>query len=159
MGGVGLISTPRFDKVKMIVRQKILWWGASCERPLCLVPPLRHHQLLAQQRSCQVSPWDKKTLSEKKIPRKIYINGELNYEFTTEYIPEVGAIRMRRFLRNQVGWNVGHNLTIGGRELEYSGTHLKGIVTDVQVLSLISITVSKQTFHRLFQELSAWRRL
>ena len=33
----------------------------------------------------------------------------------------------------QVGWNVGHNLTIGGRELAYSGTHLKGIVTDVQV--------------------------
>ena len=33
----------------------------------------------------------------------------------------------------QVGWNVGHNLTIGGRELPYSGTHLKGIVTDAQV--------------------------
>ena len=47
--------------------------------------------------------WDKKTLSEKKIPRKIYVNGELNYEFTTEYIPEVGAIRMWRFFE-KTGW-------------------------------------------------------
>ena len=39
-------------------------------------------------------------------------------------------------MRDQVGWNVGHNLSIGGRELEYSGTHLKGIVTDVQVTKL-----------------------
>ena len=40
-------------------------------------------------------------------------------------------------MNGQVGWNVGHNLTIGGRELEYSGTHLKGIVTDVQVSELL----------------------
>ena len=36
---------------------------------------------------------------------------------------------------------MGHNLTIGGRELEYSGTHLKGIVTDVQVSSKLSISL------------------
>ena len=40
-------------------------------------------------------------------------------------------------MNGQVGWNVGHNLTIGGRELEYSATHLKGIVTDVQVSELL----------------------
>ena len=44
---------------------------------------------------------------------------------------------------HQVGWNVGHNLSIGGRELSYSGTHLKGIVTDVQVSKL---SVSKSRF-------------
>ena len=76
-------------------------------------------------------------LKREKIPRKIYINGELQFEVTTRYLPEVGALRFKiwRFLRNQVGWNVGHNLSIGGREQEYSGTHLKGIVTDVQVSS------------------------
>ena len=64
-------------------------------------------------------------------------------------------------MRDQVGWNVGHNLTIGGRELEYGGTHLKGIVTDVQVTKL---TINKsflvgEKLPRPFQELSAWRRL
>ena len=64
-------------------------------------------------------------------------------------------------MKSQVGWNVGHNLSIGGRELPYSGTHLKGIVTDVQV-SKLPISKSHfvlKIFFRLFQELSAWRRL
>ena len=64
-------------------------------------------------------------------------------------------------MRDQVGWNVGHNLSIGGRELEYSGTHLKGIVTDVQVTKL---TINKsflvgEKLPRPFRELSAWKRL
>ena len=43
-------------------------------------------------------------------------------------------------MRKQVGWNVGHNLTIGGRELAYSSSeHLKGLVTDVQVEQLTKL--------------------
>ena len=43
-------------------------------------------------------------------------------------------------MRKQVGWNVGHNLTIGGRELAYSSSeHLQGSVTDVQVEQLTKL--------------------
>ena len=42
----------------------------------------------------------------------------------------------------QVGWNIGHNLTIGGLDWRFPSvgpTHLKGIVTDVQVAETLTI--------------------
>ena len=58
---------------------------------------------------------------------------------------ELGTLVME----SQVGWNVGHNLSIGGRELPYSGTHLKGIVTDVQV-SKFPISKSHFVLKKIF---------
>ena len=42
----------------------------------------------------------------------------------------------------QVVWKIGHNLTIGGREFQYSGSNLKGIVTDVQVVEILFFLVT-----------------
>ena len=43
-------------------------------------------------------------------------------------------------MREQVGWKIGHNLTIGGREIAYSSSeHLQGIVTDIQVDQLAKL--------------------
>ena len=59
----------------------------------------------------------------------------LDYSMTEEEEEEQESciLGVRVCCENQVGWNVGQNLSIGGRELPYSGTNLKGIVTDVQV--------------------------
>ena len=42
----------------------------------------------------------------------------------------------------QVVWKIGHNLTIGGREFQYSNVHLKGIVTDVQVAETLFVLMN-----------------
>ena len=42
----------------------------------------------------------------------------------------------------QVVWKIGHNLTIGGREFQYSGSNLKGIVTDVQVAESLFVLMN-----------------
>ena len=42
----------------------------------------------------------------------------------------------------QVVWKIGHNLTIGGREYPYSGSNLKGIVTDVQVAETLFVLMN-----------------
>ena len=60
--------------------------------------------------------------TEKGAERVFYIDGELNFQTTTKYLPETL-------------WPAGHNLTIGGREIAYSGVHFNGLVTDVQVFS------------------------
>ena len=51
-----------------------------------------------------------------------YVDGQLNFQTTTKYLPGTK-------------WPKGHNLTIGGREIAYSGVHFNGLVTDVQVFS------------------------
>ena len=63
------------------------------------------------------------------------MKSESGFSFSNGY-PVLCRFELYNVMREQVGWNVGHNLSIGGRELEYSGTHLKGIVTDVQVSKL-----------------------
>ena len=54
-------------------------------------------------------------------------------------------------VKTQVGWNIGRNLTIGGREFPYAGYHLKGIVTDVQVESCLHLKVTLLDFSGLFK--------
>ena len=54
--------------------------------------------------------------------REFYVDGKLNFQATTKYLPDTK-------------WPKGHNLTIGGREISYSGVHFHGLVTDVQLFS------------------------
>ena len=54
--------------------------------------------------------------------RLIYANGRLIFQFTSDYLKEVK-------------WPNGHNFTLGGREIEYAGDHLNGMITDVQIFS------------------------
>ena len=54
--------------------------------------------------------------------RIIYADGKLNFQFTTAYLEEIK-------------WLKGHNFTFGGRFFQYSGVHLNGLVTDVQIFS------------------------
>ena len=61
--------------------------------------------------------------TEKGAEREFYIDGELNHQTITKYLPESS-------------WPKGHNLTIGGREIPFSaGVHFNGLVTDVQLFS------------------------
>ena len=60
--------------------------------------------------------------TSKGAERIFYVDGKLNYQTVTKYLPETK-------------WPKGHNFTIGGREIPYSGVHFNGYVTDVQVFS------------------------
>ena len=82
-------KTPCIKKSEFSPRDKVLW-GCSCsECALCLVPYLFLSQLLAEQRCWQVSQI-LENLHKSQNFRKIYINGKLNFEVTTKYLPEVG---------------------------------------------------------------------
>ena len=59
---------------------------------------------------------------EKRAERLIYVDGELNFNFTSAFLPETL-------------WPWGNNFTFGGRELKHKLYHLDGWVTDVQVYS------------------------
>ena len=54
----------------------------------------------------------------------IVSDGELNFNFTSAFLPETK-------------WPLGHNFTLGGREIPYAGVHLNGFITDVQILSRV----------------------
>ena len=56
--------------------------------------------------------------------RVIVSDGELNFNFTSAYLP-------------QTEWPQGHNFTFGGREIPYAGVHLNGYITDVQILARV----------------------
>ena len=61
--------------------------------------------------------------TDKGAERELYLDGELNYQTSTGYLPE--SI-----------WQRGHNLTIGAREFPFSaGVNFNGQVTDVQLFS------------------------
>merc|ERR1711892_357127 len=54
--------------------------------------------------------------------RVIYADGKFNFRFTTAFLDEIK-------------WLKGHNFTFGGRKFTYSGVHLNGMITDVQIFS------------------------
>ena len=60
--------------------------------------------------------------TEKGAERIIYADGKFNFQFTTAFLEEVK-------------WLKGHNFTFGGRKFKYSGVHLDGMITDVQIFS------------------------
>ena len=79
--------------------------------------------------------------TEEGAERNIFADGEFNFNFTSAFLPESV-------------WPAGHNFTFGGRELKYSGVHLIGFMTDVQIFSrslssdeMIGFTSSKQVGH------------
>ena len=83
------LKNTMYKKEWVFSRNKVLW-GCSCsENALCLVPYLPHSRLLTKQRCWQVSNTPE-NLDENQNFRKIYINGKLNFEVTTKFIPEVG---------------------------------------------------------------------
>ena len=69
------------------------------------------------------SPYFRYT-SEGEAERVIVSDGELNFNFTSAYLPSTE-------------WPRGHNFTFGGREIPYAGVHLNGYITDVQVLARV----------------------
>jgi hypothetical protein len=60
--------------------------------------------------------------TDKGAERIIYANGKFNFQFTTAFLEEVK-------------WLKGHNFTFGGRKFKYSGVHLNGMITDIQIFS------------------------
>ena len=60
--------------------------------------------------------------TDKGAERIIYADGKFNFQFTTAFLEEVK-------------WLKGHNFTFGGRKFKYSGVHLHGMITDVQIFS------------------------
>ena len=77
---------------------------------------------------------------EKRAERLIYVDGELNFNFTSAFLPETL-------------WPLGNNFTFGGREFKHKSYHLDGWITDVQVYSkplgseeMIKFTLCHQVF-------------
>lgn len=62
--------------------------------------------------------------SEGEAERVIVSDGKLNFNFTSAYLPGTK-------------WPLGHNFTLGGREIPYAGVHLNGYITDVQILARV----------------------
>lgn len=56
--------------------------------------------------------------------RTVYVNGELNFNYTTAFLPSTI-------------WPIGRTFTFGGREqnMQYTGYPLNGYMTDVQIFS------------------------
>ena len=58
-----------------------------------------------------------------KAERKIFVDGQLHFEFSTVFLP-------------RTIWPSNRVFTVGGREFKYTGqTNLKGSVSDVQLFS------------------------
>ena len=60
--------------------------------------------------------------TDQEAERETYLDGVLNHKTKSKLISEVK-------------WPKGHNLTIGGRELELFGSHFNGQIADVQMFS------------------------
>ena len=60
--------------------------------------------------------------TDSQAHRLIIVDGKLNFNFTTSFVPESK-------------WPLGHNFTFGGREFEYGGYDIDGYITDVQIFS------------------------
>ena len=82
----------------------------------------------------------KRYTSEGEAERVIVSDGELNFNFTSAYLPGTK-------------WPLGHNFTLGGREISYAGVHLNGYITDVQILARV-MTLEEMRDYTLCKKVS-----